>query len=232
MQAWWLNETRFAGAEHLDRDYVAGYDAKAQFDPAPDIEMLSRLGLGASSRVVDLGAGTGSFALAAAAAGAAVVAVDVSPAMVAEMRRRVAESPHGDRVEVVTAGFLSYEHDGPPFDFVFSRNALHQLPDFWKVIALRRIAGMLRPGGLLRLRDLVYDMEPDGVDAAVDRWMRAGVADAVQGYTATEFAAHVREEFSTFTWLLEPMLERAGFEIIERESRMSMYAAYTCRRGA
>ena len=32
-----------------------------------------------------------------------------------------------------------YEHGGPPADFVFTRNALHQVPDFWKAIALDRI---------------------------------------------------------------------------------------------
>ncbi len=45
-----------------------------------------------------------------------------------------------------------------------------------------------------------------------------------------ELAEHLRSEFSTFTWLLEPMLERTGFEIVEREVRASIYATYTCRR--
>jgi hypothetical protein len=35
----------------------------------------------------------------------------------------------------------------------------------WKVIALRRIADMLRPGGVLRLLDLVYDFAPEEVDS-------------------------------------------------------------------
>jgi hypothetical protein len=32
---------------------------------------------------------------------------------------------------------------------VFTRNALHQLPDFWKAIALDRIVSFLRPNGTL-----------------------------------------------------------------------------------
>src|SRR5215475_7731072 len=42
-------------------------------------------------------------------------------------------------VEVLRAGFLSYEHAGPPADFVYSRYALHHLPDFWKAVALARL---------------------------------------------------------------------------------------------
>lgn len=59
----------------------------------------------------------------------------------------------------MNAGFLGYAHAGPPADGVYSRNALHQIPDFWKALALHRIARMLRPGGVLRLRDLIYDVD-------------------------------------------------------------------------
>ena len=37
---WWLDELAHAGAEHLEPDYVAGYEAKAGYDPAPDVEAL------------------------------------------------------------------------------------------------------------------------------------------------------------------------------------------------
>jgi hypothetical protein len=30
---WWLDEAAWAGAEHLDDAYVAGYEAKAGYDP-------------------------------------------------------------------------------------------------------------------------------------------------------------------------------------------------------
>jgi hypothetical protein len=57
-------------------------------------------------------------------------------------------------LECVRGGFLSYS-PAEPVDGVYTRNALHQIPDFWKGIALRRIGGMLKAGGVLRLRDLV-----------------------------------------------------------------------------
>jgi putative AdoMet-dependent methyltransferase len=40
-------------------------------------------------------------------------------------------------------GFLNYEHNGPPLDMIVSNLALHHLPDFWKMIALKRIHEML-----------------------------------------------------------------------------------------
>ena len=60
---WWPDELDHAGAEHLDPGYVAGYDAKAQVDPAPDVTLLAQRGMGPQSTVVDLGAGTGRLAL-------------------------------------------------------------------------------------------------------------------------------------------------------------------------
>lgn len=225
---WWLDERAHAGAEHLDADYVATYDAKAGFDPSAEVARLVAAGLGPGTTLVDLGAGTGVFAAAAVATGAAVIAVDVSPAMVDEMENRFDASTSS--IGVVEAGFLSYEHSGPPADFVFSRNALHQLPDFWKVVALDRIASFVRPNGVLRLLDLAFDLEPAGVGEGVEHWMRGAVEDPAHGFTADDYAEHLRSEHSTFTWLLEPMIERAGFDIVERDTWRGAYAAYTCRR--
>jgi SAM-dependent methyltransferase len=227
---WWLEEVAFAGEEHLDESYVAGYDAKSQVDPSDDIEKLVSLGLGESSVLVDLGAGTGVFSLAAAETGAAVVAVDVSRPMVDSIRKR-AEKSGLDNIAVVRAGFLSYDHALPPADFVYTRNALHQLPDFWKVIALNRVASLIKTGGYLLVRDLVFDLEPDDVEDGIEEWMSGAVDDPARGFTAEELAEHVRKEFSTLTWILEPMLERCGFEILERSSRRSAYGTYLCRKG-
>jgi 2-polyprenyl-3-methyl-5-hydroxy-6-metoxy-1,4-benzoquinol methylase len=86
MKDWWLNETAYAGREHLDASYVAGYERKAGFDPSGDLDVLRRYGFGADSILVDLGAGTGAFAIAAARRCRHVIAVDVSPAVAGTMR--------------------------------------------------------------------------------------------------------------------------------------------------
>ena len=142
---WFLDEVTHAGREHLDPTYVPTYDHKAGTDPHEDVEQLQHLGLHPSHTLVDLGAGTGTFALAAAPLCQRVVAVDVSGEMLAVLREK-RERSGITNVEIVQGGFLSYDHQGEPADFVYSRHALHHLPDFWKAIALVRIATILKPG--------------------------------------------------------------------------------------
>jgi ubiquinone/menaquinone biosynthesis C-methylase UbiE len=227
---WMLDELAHAGPEHLDPAFVAGYERKQGFpDPAEDLAVLAAHGLDQTSTVVDLGAGTGRFALAAAPRFGRVTAVDVSPAMLAVLRQRAAAAGVAN-LECVQAGFLSYQHAGPPADAVYTRNALHQLPDFWKALALDRIGGLLRPGGVLRLHDLVYDFQPWEADTVFQRWLEGATDDPARGYTAADYAAHIRTEHSTFRWLLEPMLAAAGFEIVTADFSGSVYGAYTCRK--
>jgi ubiquinone/menaquinone biosynthesis C-methylase UbiE len=225
---WVIDELAYAGHEHLDEAFVAGYDRKQGHpDPADDLAALAAHGIGDTATVVDLAAGTGQFTLAAARRFARVVAVDVSPAMQGALRKRVAEAGLSN-VGFAHAGFLSYEHPGPPADAVHTRNALHQLPDFWKGVALDRIARMLRPGGVLRLRDIIFDFRPPEADTVLERWMDGAVKDPAQGYTREDYAEHLRTEFSTYRWLLEPMLAAAGFDIVDAGFVGSVYGAYTC----
>jgi ubiquinone/menaquinone biosynthesis C-methylase UbiE len=221
--SWMLDELAYAGPEHLDPDFVAGFDRKQGADPVDDAAILREHGVGADSTVVDLGTGTGRFALAIAPYVRRVVAVDVSPAMLAHVRDHAPAN-----VELVRAGFLSYEHDGPPADAVYTRHALHQIPDFWKALALTRIARMLRPGGILRLRDLIFDFRPVDAPAILDAWLDGAVTDPAQGYTRDDLAEHLRTEYSTFRWLLEPILDATGFEILDADFRGRIYGAYTC----
>jgi ubiquinone/menaquinone biosynthesis C-methylase UbiE len=227
---WMLDELAHAGPEHLDPAFVAGYERKQGYpDPAEDLAVLAAQGLDDTSTVVDLGAGTGRFALAAAGRFGQVTAVDISPAMLQLLRQRAAAAGVAN-LECVQAGFLSYRHARPPADAVYTRNALHQLPDFWKAVALDRIGRMLRPGGVLRLRDLVYDFQPSEADAVFERWLAGAADDPARGYTREDFAEHIRTEHSTFRWLLEPMLAAAGFEVVTADFGGSVYGAYTCRR--
>jgi len=226
---WWLDERAHAGPEHLDPVYIEGYDRKAGYDPAEDVAALLAHDIGRESAVLDLGAGTGTFSVAIAAHVKRVIAVDVSPAMVEALTARVRGARAGN-VTVVESGFLSYAHAGPPVDAIFTRNALHQLPDFWKGLALTRMAGVLRPGGLLRLRDLAYDFEPADADERIDAWFAGAVTDPATGWTAAELAEHVRTEHSTYRWLLEVLLERTGFDIVDVAYRRGAYGAYTCVR--
>lgn len=228
LPGWFPNELAHAGPEHLDPAYVPGYDRKAKTDPADDIAMLRDLGLNEHDTLVDIGAGTGTFALAVAPHCGRVIAVDVSPPMLAGLEEK-ARHQGITNIACVRGGFLSYEHAGDPADVVYSRNALHHLPDFWKVIALRRIAAILKPDGIFRLHDLVYAFDPDDAERVLAAWFDGAATDPADGWTRAELETHVREEHSTFSWLLEPMLGRAGFAIRDAvHSPVGTYSAYTC----
>jgi SAM-dependent methyltransferase len=226
---WMLDELGSAGRENLDPGHVARYDAKEDAGAAAEVALLEGLGLAADATVVELGPGTGQFTVAVAPRIARLVAVDVSEPMLAALGAKLAERGL-ENVEVVRAGFLSYEHAGPPADFVYSRYALHHLPDFWKAVALARLRAILGENGVLRLWDVVFDFEPAAAAARIEAWCASG-GEGIEGeWSRAELEEHVRDEHSTFTWLLEPMLERCGFAIEAAErSEDGIFARYVLR---
>lgn len=230
---WLIDEVTAAGRENLDPEHVARYDSKMDAGAADEVVFLQAAGLNADSTVVDLGAGTGQFTRAVATCCRRVVAVDVSAVMLAALRANV-EAAELANVEVVQAGFLTYEHEGAPADLVYSRLALHHLPDFWKGVALQRVHDMLRPGGLFRLSDVVYDFDPGEAAARIDAWCATATGDDEMDigtdWARWELEEHVRDEHSTFRWLLEPMLERAGLVLDSADfSDGGVFARYLTR---
>lgn len=228
-ETWTTNELALAGRENLDPAHVARYDQKEDADAAAELAALWAFGLSEQATVIDLGTGTGQFALAAAVSVRRVVAVDVSPVMLEHLRAKLRRGGV-QNVECVLAGFLTYEHRGELADLVYSRFALHHLPDFWKALALIRMADMLRPGGILRLSDVVYSFAPSQAEARLEQWIsETATATVDHGWSRAELEEHVRDEHSTFTWLLEPMLSRAGFAIQQQDySEDQIFARYTC----
>jgi hypothetical protein len=113
---------------------------------------------------------------------------------------------------------------------VTTKSALHQLPDFWKQQALLNAAGILRPGGTFYLWDVIFSFEPADAAEHLQRWIDTAGHPEGQGFTRADFEAHVREEFSTYAWVLAGMLERAGFGIVSCTSRTPTHGEFLCRR--
>ncbi|KAM3098753.1 class I SAM-dependent methyltransferase [Phormidesmis sp. 146-12] len=209
---WMLDELKSAGRENLDAEHASQYDVKEDASVMEELALMKRFGLNEQSEVIDIGAGTGQFTLAVASMCTRVVAVDVSPVMLDVLKAKVSESCLRN-VKVVQSGFLTYEHQGRQADIVYSRYALHHLPDFWKALALQRLRHIVRTGGVLRLWDVVYNFDPSEAKDRLDEWCATLNDDPEDGWTRTDLEEHIRDEHSTFTWLLEPMIERAGFHI-------------------
>ena len=228
---WLLDEMGSAGRENLDAGHVARYDAKEDAHAAAEVALLVDLGLDDRSHVVDLGAGTGQFTLAVAPSCCRVVAVDVSPLMLDRLRAKV-EASAVSNVDIVRAGFVTYEHLGPPADVVYTRWALHHLPDFWKAVALHRMRTILRRGGVLRLSDVVFSFDPPEAEARIEQWCASLPSEAAteDEWVRADIEEHVRDEHSTFSWVLEAMMERSGFRVEDASyTADGMFAEYIAR---
>jgi hypothetical protein len=58
----------------------------------------------------------------------------------------------------------------------------------------------------------VYHFPADEAEDRIEQWCATGSSDD-GGWARAELEEHVRDENSTFTWLLEPMILQTGFEI-------------------
>jgi ubiquinone/menaquinone biosynthesis C-methylase UbiE len=229
IRGWVLDELANAGRENLDAAHVARYDDKMDAAAAAEVQLLRDLGMDGTSIVVDVGAGTGQFAIAAAAHCEQFIAIDISPVMLSRLEAKVAASGH-DNIKCVLGGFLTYEHGSEPVNFIYSRFALHHLPDFWKSIALARMHDLLSPSGVFRLWDVVYNFTVSEAPERIERWCASAGTGATSGWNRAELEEHVRDEHSTYTWLLEPMIEKAGFAIADRTyTNEGMCAKYVLR---
>jgi trans-aconitate 2-methyltransferase len=126
------------------RDWnAASYERMSAPLEAMGRDVLHRLELRGDERVLDAGCGTGrvTAALAARLPRGEVVAVDGSPAMVEEARRRL-----GAGADVRVADLLELELE-PPVDAILSTATFHWIADHERLF--ERLLSVLRPGGRL-----------------------------------------------------------------------------------
>ena len=103
--------------------------------------------------VLDLGAGTGHFTLAVAPLldEGTVVAVDLSPDMLAGLNRHAATRHLSAKIETVVADVAETGLPDASVDVVMSGNVLHELPD--PTAAVGEMARVLRPNGQVVIHD-------------------------------------------------------------------------------
>jgi hypothetical protein len=89
----------------------------------------------------------------------------------------------------------------------------------------------LRVGGVLRLSDIVYCFEPDEAEERLEAWCATLPEVGEPGeWVRSDIVEHIHDEHSTYSWLLEPMIERCGFRIEDAErSEDGLFAAYVAR---
>jgi SAM-dependent methyltransferase len=142
--------------------------------PASAVESFAGVGfpfradlIRAGDRVLDIGAGSGTDTLIAARAvapGGRVFALDMTPAMLAKLRKNVALAGAAN-VEVVEGNAESVPLPDASVDVVTSNGVLNLVPD--KAKAFAEIFRVLRPGGRVQIADIVVG-RPVGEDARGD----------------------------------------------------------------
>jgi 2-polyprenyl-3-methyl-5-hydroxy-6-metoxy-1,4-benzoquinol methylase len=187
---------------------------------------LTMLGVKPGWRVADIGCGNGLLACEAALMGAEVDAIDISPAMLA-----LAELQAKDRrvaIRTQSAGLLSFAYQPSSYDLIVSEFTLHHLPDFWKAVALSRIFAALKPGANFYLRDIVFVGTPDGVERDVEGWAEFSIKN--HDFNRDSVITHMRDEYSTFGWVIERMLVDAGFRLSAVDYHAPLHGTYLLRK--
>jgi ubiquinone/menaquinone biosynthesis C-methylase UbiE len=232
MKSWLYDEFRHCGVDYSKTEQAEVYDhehSKFRNYEREFGEMMELLGIGDTTdkTMIDLGCGTGATSVFAARAFKTVYAVDVSEAMIGQAKKKLdGKVPN---IRFAKAGFLTYRHEGTPADLVITKAALHHLPDFWKQVALLRINGMLKVGGLLYIHEVVFHFDPEEYAVSIESWI-SGFREAAGEDFGREVETHIRDEYSTFGWVMEGMLEKAGFAIEKRRTRDGFVTEYACRK--
>lgn len=230
-QRWHYNEMKQVGTDYADAKEVEAYDArmrKLRNIREETEKILGSLDIKKDQTLLEIGCGTGEFAITAAGRCRKVIAADVSMPML-EFARQKAKKQDVKNIEFHNAGFLTYEHSGEPVDAAVSQLALHHLPDFWKMIALRRVCALLKQGGRFYLKDTVYSFDINNYEDFFNRFIEF-FRNTVGDEMTVDAETAVREEYSTLGWIMEGLLERAGFHIDYKEYSEGFMAVYVCTR--
>lgn len=228
---WQYNEMKPCGVDFTSSEEVAAYDdmhRKFRDYAKSSEEIIRRLSLGSDSIVIDLGSGTGAFALHAARKCRVIYAVDISAAML-EYCRQQAVKEGLSNIVFCQGGLLTYEHIADTADAVVCVAVLHHLPDFWKLVALRRCNAMLKTGGKFLLFDIVFPSVDENIKQKIGEWIRT-VEIMADVKLAQEAVIHARDEFSTYDWIMEGIIRKSGFQIDTAEYGKGFQTTYLCTK--
>ncbi len=231
MKDWIYNEFKHVGVDYSQKENAEIYDD--QMESFRDYENEAKLiidGCGfknpENSTVIDIGCGTGAFAIHAAKYFKKVYAVDVSKEML-HIAKSKAKVKGIENIEFCNSGFLQFQLN-TEVDLVFSKWAFHHLPDYWKQAALLNINKMLKMDGVFFLTDLIFKFETDYVkktDTMINELSKSFSEEFI-----SEIKVHIKDEYSTFDWILRGLIERAGFCIEKINAVETLASEYFCRK--
>ena len=170
----WLAETGGTrGAEFAARFAALAAEGADVHGEAALVDALLPRG----AAVLDGGCGTGRVAVELARRGHGVAGVDLDPSMVAQARALAPHLPYA-RGDLLTVAERDLGGVGPPFDaVVLAGNVVVYLTEGTETAVVARLAGWLRPGGVL-VAGFATDRHIGTADH--DRWCRAAGLEPVR----------------------------------------------------
>lgn len=230
MYKWQYDEMKQVGIDFTDFENIEYYDSNMQKirDFKREHETIfNYIDISPEKTIIEFGTGTGKFALEAAKRCSKVYAVDISKTMLDVVKNK-AKDKDIKNIEFCHAGFLTYENI-EKVDAIVTQLALHHLPDFWKMVALRRMSDMLKDGGKLYLSDVVYYFDIDNHAQSFDDWIE-NIRMTVGEKWINDAVVTIRDEYPTMGFIMEELISRSGFHIDCIHHNEGFFTSYTCRK--
>lgn len=231
MKDWIYDEFNQVGVDYSKTTKVNEYDNEMESfrNYAREAkEFVEKLNVSNSNELVvaDIGCGTGAFSLHASKYFKKIYAVDVSNEMLYKASTK-AKVEHIENIEFVNSGFLQFDPT-EQIDIIYTKWAFHHLPDYWKQAALLNINRALKLGGVLFISDVVFKFDPN-YETNIDSLI-SNISNELGEEMAEETKVHIKDEYSTFDWIIQGFLERAGFEIQISDTNNILTTEYLCRK--
>ncbi len=151
----------------------------------PPDKLIERSGIKTGMTVIDLGCGSGAFTtFVARAVGkqGKVYAVDIQPAMLRQMERKLAKSENQDitNIELRQASAYELPFEDESIDLAYMVAVLPEIPDRGRT--LREIRRVLRPDGILAVTEFLPDPDYPWRSTTIKICQREGfIVDASTG---------------------------------------------------
>lgn len=227
----WYYDEKQSGVDYSDPKIAEEYDnehMKFRNFKEETKDIVKKLEITPEDIILDFGCGTGGIALNIANHCKKVICVDISRTMLDVLKNK-AEKRGIENIETHCAGFLTYNHQQAPVDKIVSKFALHHLPDFWKSVALLRMNDILKPGGKLYLFDVIFTFDPKYHENAIEDFIK-NMQDNAGDSMAYETEIHIKEEFSTYDWIIDGLFEKTGFSVDLKEIESENCISYVCSK--
>lgn len=228
---WQYNEFKQTGVDFDNPNEVDIYDN--YMGCIRDIEeenskIIKDLQVKEHFNIMELGTGTGEFALYASKFCKSIVAYDTSEEMLSHAKEKM-QKTNINNVEFKYGSFLTFDDNNQEFDAVITQMALHHLPDTWKMIAIRNIYNVLKPGGKFYLKDIAYSFDVNKYKLFFDNLVE--IHETFYGIKAKDYSiSFIKDEYPTFSWLLLEMLQHAGFIINTKNNFQDFILTCICTK--